>query len=84
MAVKVYANMLDTSACLLAADGQNQNSAAVWFLVLFTLFVGIDSVVNALALGRTLKVWRSVDTNDTKVEPESVIKGNVIAATRIT
>jgi hypothetical protein len=69
--------MLETTACVLAAGGQNQHSAAVWFLVLFALFVGIDSVVNAMALARTLNVWRSVDSPET-----GVAKGNVITATR--
>jgi hypothetical protein len=69
--------MLETTACILAADGQNQHSAAVWFLVLFCLFVGIDSVVNAMALARTLKVWRSVELSETVVAT-----GNVITATR--
>lgn len=55
--------MLDTAACLQAADGQNHNSAAFWFLVLFTLFVGVDSVVNAMALARTLKLWNAADTS---------------------
>jgi hypothetical protein len=69
--------MLETTACTLAADGQSQNSAAVWFLVLFTLFVAIDSIVNAMALARTLKVWRSVDSADLKQT-----RGTVIPAVR--
>ena len=68
--------MLDTTACILAAEGQNQNSAAVWFLVLFTLFVGVDSIVNAMALARTLKVWEMVDD-----PPEKLVTGNVVQAT---
>lgn len=61
--------MLETVACQLAAEGQSSNGAAVWFLVLFTMFVGIDSVVNAAALGRTLKIWEETPP-DVGVFPE--------------
>lgn len=50
--------MLDTTACALASE-VSQNSATLLFLLVFSLFVGVDSVVNALALFKTLNNWNN-------------------------
>ena len=48
--------MLDTVLCTPTVEMQNQNSAALVFLILFALFVCVDSIVNATAIAMTLKI----------------------------
>ena len=52
-------SMIDVVQCAFGSDENNANGAAIWFLVLFATFVGVDSAVNAWALARTLKIWAS-------------------------
>jgi hypothetical protein len=73
--------MLETVACQLAAEGQSSNGAVVWFLVLFALFVGVDSVVNAAALMRTLKLWENALPPAAAAKPTSTAAGIPKSAT---
>ena len=64
--------MLHTTACILAAETHNQHFATLWFLVLFTLFISVDSVVNAV--GDTAKAGKSnfIDNIITTLEDQEL------------